>query len=274
MSQLILDKKDPIELFYNASNTKDIRLKDRFILMIKHLYQFAIFQPILDLAATKILEGHLAFEIHDQRFFDLDEGNCKTIYGNTINQLWNKVRAHNNYLITIKKLSYDVIIHEVSHMIEKELDFNLSEFVAVLKNNLAMPNNSIAIKKTIEQIMILEVNNYKENQRSSELFARYFQILCMSKEVSGLSIQTGYSLDQIIQHFESITQWVNTKLNTPFRSIIHPFISNYSCEFIQNLKDVNHKWSEQKVNPIHRASGEKKWSKAVSSIKHDPFNDQ
>ena len=271
MNQLTLDQKNPISLFLQSAITTDERLRDRFMVMIRHLYQFQIFQPILDLTATKILEGRLSFKLHDQRFFDLDEGNCKTIYGGSINQLWNKIRSNNQYLITIKKLSYDVIIHEISHMIEKELDFNLLEFTQILGRDLTRSSNSVAMKKMIDQIMISEVNLYKESQRSSELFARYFQMLSMSKEISGLSIQGAYNLDQILIHFSYINEWIKSNLSQSFKRIINPSISNYSSHLIKNIEDVHHKWSEQKVNSIHNRSSERKWSKTVNSIKNDPF---
>ena len=52
---------------------------NRFLIHIKHLYQYEIFKSILDLCLTKANEGLLKFNIKEQHKFDLDEGNCKTI---------------------------------------------------------------------------------------------------------------------------------------------------------------------------------------------------
>jgi hypothetical protein len=266
-SALIIEERDPLALILQASRSVDLRLIDRFLDMIKHLYQFSIFHPILDLAATKVLDGLLSFDLHDQRFFDLDEGNCKTIYGNSVDRLWNKIRNNNKYCITIKKLSYPVIIHETAHMVEKELAIDMSAFIEIIKKDLSSLPTSVAMNKMVTQVMLIEVNAYPPDQQASELFARYFQMLCMSKDIAGLSIQGAYNLDRIIDYFSNTSQWWRYNLISTFKELINPLISNASQKLIKKIDDVQHKWSEQTVNAMHGKRDKAKWSRAIKSIK-------
>ena len=263
-------EKNPLILFELACLKSEPKLLEQFLTMIKHLYQYQIFQPILNLTATKIAENLLTFKLHDQRFFDLDEGNCKTIYGGTVNQFLNKVRKQNIYQITIKKLIYDVIIHEIAHMVEKESVINLKEFSDIIKSELKEMPSSIGLKNIIKEIFVNALESYPENQKNSELFARYFQVLGLAKEISGLSSAGGYKLDQVLANFMYTTEWINNNLKFNIVSLTDPQITEFSMQFIQEVEQIQHKWSEQKAKSIH-ASGSKKWGNIVTSIKSDHF---
>lgn len=260
---------DPISLFESSCTGSDEKMLKHFSLMIKHLYQYKIFQLILDLTASRIYDKVLTFRLHDQRFFDLDEGNCKTIYGNTINKLFNKVRTQNIYQITIKKLSYEVIIHEIAHMIEKEMKIDLKQFINTINYDLSNKPISIGLHHKIEQTLITELKAYPANQRDSEMFARYFQILCASKEISGNNSDF-YSIKQALDYFKETTQLINTLYDNVMLYSIYPDITRISSNFIIDISKVHHKWSEQKVQSIHIGKTAK-WSNAVKSIKSDTF---
>ncbi|MDJ1257370.1 MAG: hypothetical protein MRQ07_01760 [Candidatus Midichloria sp.] len=266
----ISEEKNPLKLFEIACSNPAPKMLEQFLLMVKHLYQYQIFQLILDFTATKISEKLLSFKLYDQRFFDLDAGNCKTIYGNSINQLFNQIRSRNKYQITIKKLSYDVIIHEIAHMIEKEVIINLQEFMGLISDDLREAPTSIGLKQVVEQIFFTELKLYPEDQKPSELFARYFQILCLSKEISGLSSTGGYKLEQALTHFSNTTTWVNSVCKFNIISITDSQISTLSSQFLKKAEAVEHKWSEQKATSIH-GPGPKKWGNIITSIKSDYF---
>ena len=259
-------EKNPLALFKIACAKSDPKLLEQFLQMIRHLYQYQIFQSILNLTATKISENLLTFKLHNQRFFDLDTGNCKTIYGSSLNQLLNKVRKKNIYQITIKKLSYDVIIHEIAHMIEKETSVNLQEFTSIIENDLKNSLASIGLKNTIKEIFITALKVYPENQRNSELFARYFQVLSLAKEISNLSHTRGYKLEQALTSFSNTTNWINVNLKLTIVSLIDPQISECSMQLAKDIKQIEHKWSEQRAKSIH-VPGKKKWSSIITSIK-------
>ena len=260
------DNIDPIGLFEKACMHPDIKMLKQFSCMIRHLYQYKIFKNLLDLTATKIHDNLLSFQLFNQRFFDLDEGNCKTIFGSAMNKLFNKMRTQNVYQITIKKLHYEVIIHEIAHMIEKEAKINLDEFITVISKDIAQQSSSLGLNNKINQIFVEEIRSYPNNQRGSEFFARYFQLLCAAKEVSGLSNAGQYSLKQALDHFEYTNNWINQSCAAALTSQINIKIANASAHFITNMEEIRHKWSEQKVHSIHEP-GFKRWSGTVNSIK-------
>jgi len=263
---ILLKEKNPIKLIESACITANSKMLKQFMLMIEHLYQYDIFKPILDLTATKISEKFLSFKLHNQKFFDLDEGNCKTIYGDSINKLFNKIRTKNKYQITIKKLSYAVTIHEIAHMIEKEAQINLGEFMDVIMSDLNLKSTSIGLKNVIEQIFIIELKAYPENQKASEFFARYFQSLCLAKEISGLSATNGYGLEQVLSYFNKTTKWMKNNYNPTIIALTDAEISNISLQFLKKIDEIKHKWSEQKTSSIHMP-GAKKWGSIIKSIK-------
>ena len=264
-------EKNPLTLFERACVKSEPKLLEQFLSMVRHLYQYQIFQPILNLTATKISKNLLTFKLYNQRFFDLEEGNCKIIYGNSLNQFLNKVRKQNIYQITIKKLSYDIIIHEIAHMIEKETLINLKEFIDIITNDLQNFPDSIILKQTIKEIFFTALKAYPEDQKDSELFARYFQILSLSKEISGLSSTRSYKLKQVLTNFSNTYNWINSQLKFIIISLTDPQISEFSKRFSKNIEQVEHKWSKQRAKSIH-GQGIKKWGKIVTSIKVDHFN--
>lgn len=257
---------DPLTLFESGSSAAVPSLIGRFMVMVRHLYQYQAFKTILDLTASQIKHGLLTFKLHDQRFFDLDEGNCKTIYGSKINHFLNSMRPRNIYLITLKKLGYDVIIHEISHMVEKEGRVNLSEFAKCIQFDIASRSHSIALRNAIDQILVKEVALYQTSQREAELFARYFQIMAMSKEISGLASVFGYSIVQSDLHFCETKKWLADNLPIALRDAIDPALAHLSTQYIKDIQDIKHQWSEQKTTSLHQDK-KAQWSKVTKSIK-------
>ncbi len=124
-------------------------IKNRFIEHIKHLYQYSIFKNILDLVATKVSQNSLKFNIKEKSNFDLDEGNCKTIYEPLLDSYLNNFRQDRRYVITIKKIAYNVIIHEIAHMVEKELNLDLKYFIKALHDDFENINSNLIIVKIL-----------------------------------------------------------------------------------------------------------------------------
>jgi hypothetical protein len=257
---------DPLSLFESHSHASDAALVAKFMLMIKHLYQYYIFKPLLDLSASQIKYGFLTFKLYDQRIFDLDEGNCRTIYGSKINHFLNSVRPRNVYLITLKKLSYDVVIHEMAHMVEKEGKIDLLEFERIIKLDMAHTAESIGLANAIKQVLVQEVGVYPKSQQASELFARYFQVMAMSKEIAGLASVFGYSINASDSYFHETKKWLLGHLYPALFTIIDAQISNISTQYVKQVDEIKHKWSEQKTQPIHH-NKTVQWSKVTKSIK-------
>ncbi len=263
----MLTKPDPIMILEKMSDFQKESLNVVFMQMLRHLYQYNCLKPLMDLSATKCQQELLRFKVQDRQFFDLDEGNCMTIESVSINNLLNKFKQKKRYVITIKKLGYDVIIHEIAHMLEREVELPLHDFSSVLLNNLKRAEvSNITLKATIKKVLFEEVSHYQKSHVQSELFARYFQVIAMSKDISGFSSVTGYRVKDVLEALCDTQKWLEENIYELISSKVDAAIEWASRCYIKSIDDVEHRWSEQKVGSIHVAG--KAWKKTIQSIKN------
>ncbi|CAL7960715.1 conserved hypothetical protein [Alphaproteobacteria bacterium] len=293
MNFLVIAQTDtsPIDFIKNAIDAVDQELINKFVKQIAHLYQYEIFKNILDLVATKVARHELRFKVQDARFFDLDAGNCQTVTydGGSLSAVVQYFRKRRKYLITIKKISSDVMIHEIAHMAEKELGcaLNLPEFVeAILLCVRSMLTNNPILRQAICSILVEQVRAYPKNQHTSEVFARYFQLFAMTHEVAyNPSSATGYNLSELYAVFEHANLILDKQLSNKWQTLIDQNVSSSSKKYIKNISEIKHVWSDRRIQALH-AQGESatdgtdsiqvitqkaKWSKMTKSIKSNPF---
>ena len=261
-------KLNVIDIIQEHTIADNENMKSRFIQHIQHLYQYAIFKDLLDLVATKASQNSLAFNIKEKQQFDLDEGNCKTINAPFIDSVLNHFRGNKHYVITIKKVGYNVIIHEIAHMVEQELNLDLSHFVKFLHCDFQNDNSSITVKNAINEILIKQVARYSIGQQNSELFARFFQLFAEAKEVSGYQSQYKYNIEDINKALRNSAKWAEQTLCKLMQDKLDVNIVNLTKSYIKQIQNINHKWAEQKVQKLHGGNPDKKWTKAVKSIKN------
>jgi len=264
---------DPLNIITSCTLVKEVYHLDQFRMVMNKLYCYEIFKPMLDLVATKAMQGSLKFKVQDQKLFDLDEGNCRTIEGGAVNKFLNRIKVENKYVITIKKISADVIVHEISHMIEKEIEgAAVAGFADQVLYDLRTGNGNVSLLAAAKQVMGVEVEAYPPQQRNSELFARYFQLLAMSKEVAGYNSNYGYSIVDVYKLFIATEKWLISNLYRSILPKINEAIAKQSLEYIKELGEIKHSWADEKVKSVHyKTAGAPKWSKALKSIKDDPF---
>lgn len=277
MSNIALSS-DPIHIIGSSIEGQDIKLKHKFLSQIKHLYQYQIFKPLLDLAATKIALGQLKFKIHESRFFDLDHGNCKTIIINEgkFNTFLRKINLRKQYCITIKNVAAEVIVHEIAHMVEQEAKgFNLAAFTNIISTDIkkaVVSNPSLA--QALNHIFTQQVSHYAEDQKSSELFARFFQIFAAAKEVAFNKAESyAYNLTQVASVLDTTISYVNNNLISALQEAIDINIARLSTNYIKELSKIEEKWADRRTQSIHGAhSGSNlQWRQSIKSIKSDPF---
>ncbi len=272
---LISAQKSPIEIMANVTTASDAATQHKFIETIKRLYQYEIFKPLLDLTASLAYEKSLHFKIYDRKFFELDEGNCRTIANNVFDKIKNRFTVNKHYTITIKKTTADVIIHEISHMVEQEGDLSpLSGFAEMVQADIAASaSTNLSLQAAVRQVIIAEVGNYKSSHTNSELFARYFQLMAMAKEVAGYGAEYGFDLQDLYRFFLNTSQWMWQHMYPKIIPKIDAGIANISQTYVKAIDDIQHKWSEEKINSFHKKStstqtGTPQWSKNVKSIKN------
>ena len=272
MNHKVTNNTDPITIIEQSVTSSSNYLLEKFTRIITKLYKYELFKPLLDLVATKAIIGELAFKLQDKKIFDLDQGNCRTIEGGVTNKFCNHFRTTKRYIITIKKVSADIIMHEIAHMIEQESSLNFHKyFYDKIQSDIT--NNKLTRVKTlnqiIDQVMVAEVNLYPQSHHTSELFARYFQILTYSKEVAGNNSK-GFDIIHAYGRFKRTEKWLWDHLYRNIIPKIDPKVANKSQEYIQADE---HKWSEETIESFYKDSAEtgKKWASSVISTKDDPF---
>lgn len=260
-----LDAIQTIILHTQADNEK---IKDRFAQHIKHLYQYKIFKSLLGLVAIKAYQNSLNFRIKEQQRFDLDEGNCKTINASLLNFVFNSFRNKKSYTITIKKIVYDVIIHEIAHMVEQELNLDLTNFVKDLYSDLRNFSSILPIKQAIDDVLIKQVAKYPKNHQNSELFARFFQLFASSNEVSGYQSQYKFHLNDLNKIVPNAQKWVEETFQENMHGKLGSDLVKSSTIYLKDMDETKHKWTEQKISPLHNRQNKRPtWIKTVKSIK-------
>lgn len=244
--------KTPISCILD-STAGDPYMKESFKKVIEKIYQYEIFKPFMDLSVTMIQQRRLKFVLAPQTTFELDEGNCVTI-----------AKHRNEYTITIKKINSDVIIHEIGHMVEKEIgvDLNNSFKPAVVKDLKNINTNNISLSTAIKDVMISQVTGYHDSHKLSELFTRYFQLMAMAKEVAGYTAIYAYSVLDVYKAFPTVEDWIWNNLYETMLPKIHLEIARTSQAYIKPIEQIKHKHVER-ITPV---KGNKPWLKSVKSI--------
>ena len=267
----IVKSSDPIGLIeQSVSSPKEI-MQEQFVKIVTKLYQYEFFKYMLDLVATNCRKGALQFKLKPHENFELDEGNCRTFEEVSFNNILNKFKTQRSYIITVKKLTSGIIVHEIGHMLEKEafksLDSGFMQVISQDINNIDSKNVSFC--NAVKHIMIEQVGRYPESHRLSELFTRYFELLANSKEVAGFADEYAYSIAEVANAFINTQQWM---LDNTYNNVLHKIdadIAQKSSGYIKKLEDIKHGWTQERVKPRYAKSndGRGKWSASTGSIK-------
>jgi len=258
----IVKSENIISLVSQNTTATHNYLVDDFLMVMKRIYHYEIFKPMMDLVATLTLQGRLKFKLEPQTAFTIDEGNCRT---------FETKGGNKHFVINIKKINADVIIHEIGHMVENESGIKLDTSFnkAVFSDLRSHHIKNISLQTAIKDVMVMQVAGYPDNQKASELFTRYFQLLAMSKEVAGRTAEYGYTIVELYNAFPNTIDWIWDNLYKPMFARIDPSIALASNELIIPISEIKHKWAGEKIRTFHkeRQNSQSKWSKSVKSIK-------
>jgi len=270
----IMIQKTPISIIEDVTRGDTPYIANELIKQLKSLYRFELFKPLLDLTATLAKSNRLQLIAENKRFYTLDEGNCLTIDGGIFDKVGNIFKRKRSFKVTIKKVAADVIIHELAHMMEKECDLPLNDsFMKCAYNDISKKHSrNVSLNAAIDQVMVKEVNGYPKEQQPSELFARFFQLLAMTKQVSGYGASYGFMVDDFYKAFPNVNNWMSEVLLPMISVKIDPIIASASKVYIVELNDIKHKWSEERVKSVHKGAGSAfkkgvgKWSSNIPSV--------
>lgn len=240
---------------------------DKFTHSFADLYRIELFKDGLDLILTKLQERHLSFEITIMKDWDTNVG-CflteqKSIYDKTLGKFLRKSAPK----IILRQMTHNVLAHEMAHALEFESGVDLGqEFRQAV--GFDMKNRQpqlMTLKGEVKRLMVDALKSYPQNQFISELFARYFELLSVSRNVSK---NGDFMTSDVMEFYENTTNFVTQIFNPQIRSKIDPRIARETLKIAEEVKLVapTQKFQE-KVESLHaNATGEKRsWAKNTKS---------
>lgn len=131
---------------------------ENVIQYVKYLYQFEKFRNTLNLTLSLIKQNRLSFEIYQEGLVDMEEGVCKTIRSSGLNK----------YVIVLRRSNPYIIVHELSHMVENELNLSLEqEFLYKvyqdIEQNLKQSNilvQKLLVKLYLKRYKLIKLQNH------------------------------------------------------------------------------------------------------------------
>ncbi len=257
-----------VTILLSHSIAKNEQYLAKFANILHKMASYPELDYILNFAATKARSGQLTFELKDTVFFELDSGNCKAIQGTMFNHVMNAFRNEKKYLISIKKIKASVIIHELAHMIENELySFKSKQFHdCFIKDMRASLISNLSLQTIINSKLVNDLKLYPASEHHAEVFARFFELICLCNEISGHEENTGYDLLTLCNSFPNLMHYINNILKPKVLDRTYTDITEYSANRNKNAKR-SASWSNDKVHSIHADTKKPQWRRTVKSIK-------
>nr|WP_265022763.1 hypothetical protein [Wolbachia endosymbiont (group B) of Ischnura elegans] len=161
----------------------------------------------------------------------MEEGVCKTIHSSGLNK----------YVIVLRRSNPYIIVHELSHMVENELNLSLEqEFLYKVYQDIEqnLKQSNILVQKIIGQIIFKEIQVYQTpKSRASELFARYFELFAWAQEVYPKDKEYLIRTQDLNKVFLATNQWKKRCLDPQIMKIIDKEVKEYSNKTA--FKDIN-----------------------------------
>ncbi len=240
---------------------------EKFYDIFTSIYNIELFKDGLDLVLTRMQEGDLKFEIKIIKDWDTNVGCYLTEQNKAVNKFFGKFSNKLRHKIIIKSLLVNVVAHEMAHALEVEGGIVLNEdFRKAIGFDMRNRNpNNIALKGEIQRVMVEGVKSYPNHQIISELFARYFELLSVSRNVR----KSGDFLTKdVMDFFTNTTKWINQVFNPRIKNKVDLQIANHTSKLIlQNAFDKKEKFAH-KVDSFYKkvdSKGQKSWGANVRS---------
>jgi hypothetical protein len=237
---------------------------EKFVKLFCDLYRIELFKDGLDLILTKLQQKHLRFEIRIIKGWDTNIGCFLTDQQNIYNRTVGKFFQKNSLKIILRSLHYNVLAHEMAHALEFEGKINLGEEFRKcigfdMKNRQA---EMLPLRAEIQRLMVDALKAYSEHQFISELFARYFELLSISRNV----ISNGnFATKDVMEFFANTTNFIEKIFNPQIKSQIDPKIAQATLEVVKQVKleAPQQKFQERVESRQKTSTGS--WSKSTKS---------
>ncbi|MFT6332874.1 MAG: hypothetical protein ACJAW3_001223 [Lentimonas sp.] len=240
---------------------------EKFSNQFSSLYGIEIYKDGLDLILTKAKQGQLHFEVKIIKGWDTNLGcylaDRRKVYSKLLRTFTNSL----DHKITIRSFTTNVLAHEMAHCLEVESGIVLNETFRKaigfdMKNR--RPESEVMAGE-VKRLMVEALKSYPSYQFISELFARYFELLSLSRDVDP---NGSFLTTQVTDFFVNTNNWIRQSFNPHIKNKIDPEIAAYTKELIANKDFKSEKKFSDNAKSFHKKiddSGKKSWSKNIGS---------
>ncbi|HLD77103.1 MAG TPA: hypothetical protein VI861_03120 [Rickettsiales bacterium] len=241
---------------------------EKFARYFSDLYRIEIYKEGLDLILTKVREKDLSFEVKIIKGWDTNLGCYLTEQSKVFNKVAGVFSKKIKKKIIIKSFSHNVLAHEMAHALEFESGIDLGEEFRQaigfdMKNRQA---DLLTLRAEIKRLMVDALKVYPQHQFLSELFARYFELLSVSKNVKGSG---DFESSQVMDFFVNTTNFVKKIFNAKIYDKIAKDISEKTEMLAKQVESASpENLFQDRVGSFYKMQGEngkKTWSKNVKS---------
>ncbi len=233
MSQI--DTKYIENIFKPQISFEGVSQLDKFARYFCDLYRIELFKDGLDLILTKIQEKDLSFEVHLIKGWDTNLGCYLTEQSRVFNKVAGVFSSAVKKKIIIKSFTHNVIAHEMAHALEFEsgIDLGGNFRKAIGFDMKGRQADFLPLRGEIKRLMVDALKAYPQNQFLSELFARYFELLSICKDVQG---KGAFESKEVMDFYANVTKYVAEVFNTKIKSQIDPKIAKKTEEIVLAVK--------------------------------------
>jgi len=241
---------------------------DKFVRFFCDLYRIEIFKDGLDLILTKLQENDLRLEVRIIKGWDTDDGcyitETNKVFNNVLGKFFHKIDKK----IILKNFTHSVMAHEMGHALAFESKIDLQgEFRQCIALDMkGREAEMVPLRAQIKRLMVDALKSYKEDKFLSELFARYFELLALSRDVHGSG---DFTSAEVMDFFMNTTNFIKKIFNPKIQNYIDPKISKASELTAAQVKlEEPKKKFQDSASSFYKKTdegGAKSWSKNVKS---------
>lgn len=237
---------------------------DKFVQTFCQLYRIELFKDGLDLILTKVQQKDLKFEVRIIKGWDTNLGCYLTEQNKVFNKVFGTFSSSIKKSIILRQITCSLMAHEMAHALEFESGINLGEeFRQCIGYDMKDRSpSSVVLKGEIKRLMVDALKSYPSHQFISELFARYFELLSVSRNVRA----TGdFTTAEVMSFFENTTNFIEQIFNPQIQGKIDAKIANHTLEIAAKMRlEAPQQKFQERVESVQKKT-QGSWSSGVKS---------
>jgi len=257
-----------VDIFKKHVHFEGVATPEKFYAQFTSLYNIPIFKTGLDLILTRMKEDRLKFDVKLVNGWDTFAGCYLTEQQKVFNKVLNVFSDGFRHRITIKSLTAAVVAHEMAHALDVEGGFDLNEDFrkSVGFDMKGRKASNYALRGSIQRIMVEGVKTYPDYQIISELFARYFELLSICKDVQASG---DFLTSDVMDFFANTTKWIDQVFNPKIKDKPDQEIVQHTAQLIRKNAFKQEKIFAHKVKSFYKKTDEKGRKTFAANVKHN-----